>query len=62
MADEIGSLPRSRPVTGEADREGRRQQLADQLRENLKKRKEQQRRRDEHAKLGIDKGRADIEV
>ncbi|MDP6350979.1 MAG: hypothetical protein QF926_13640 [Alphaproteobacteria bacterium] len=62
MADRVGSLTRSQPVTGEADRDARRQQLAERLRENLKKRKEQRRQRDERAKRALHKGLADFEV
>ena len=60
MADEIGSRTRSQPVSGEADRDARRAQLAERLRENLKKRKQQQRQRDERAKPGGREGRADF--
>ena len=50
MADELGSIHRVAPNVAIADRD-RRQRLAEQLRENLKKRKDQQRRHDARARV-----------
>ena len=48
MADELGPTYRVQPNLGVGDQERRRKDLADQLRENLKKRKAQRRQRAAH--------------
>lgn len=62
MNDRIGLPHRIAPVPPDPQSEARRQRLAEQLRENLKKRKDQQRQRDDRARRGTHKGVTDIEA